>query len=438
MSLPRRARPPILGCDTVVALAPAAASGVVLFGKNSDRPPGEAQAPLLVERATHAPGATVRCQYVEIPQVRETARVLGSRPVWLWGFEMGLNEHGVAIGNETIFAHEAPAAVGLLGMDLVRLGLERGTSATHALDVLIELVETHGQGGSGFRDVEWPYNNSFLVADATEAWILEAAGKRWAARRARDVDSISNHVTIGADWDRLGVDTEAHARASGLAVAEPFDFAAAYRDVSVVPPVLSSGRLRRSRELLDRGRGAHTLASLRAVLRDHDATGPRFVPGAAPDQEAFYTLCMHQGPSRTAMSMVAELEPEPRSARVAWLAFGRPCASAYFPLLVAGTLPPALSDAGEEGAPGREGLWWTFERIAAAIEQKPEVADDVERTLRALEDDLAARFASVRAEVANAPDAEVGRRASAWAADVAAALDATARTLAARVGDVAA
>src|SRR5690606_2921047 len=125
--------------------------------------------------------------------------------------------------------------------------------------------------------------------------------------------------------------------------------------------VLSSGRLRRSRELLDRGRGAHTLASLRAVLRDHDATGPRFVPGAAPDQEAFYTLCMHQGPSRTAMSMVAELEPEPRGARVAWLAFGRPCASAYFPLLVAGTLPPALSDAGEEGAPGREGLWWTFE-----------------------------------------------------------------------------
>src|SRR3954462_15727349 len=112
MSRTHLPRPPmILGCDTVVALGPAAADGVALFGKNSDRPPGEAQAPVLIERALHPDGARVRCQYIDVPQVRATARVLGSRPTWLWGLEMGVNEHGVAIGNETIFAHEAPADV---------------------------------------------------------------------------------------------------------------------------------------------------------------------------------------------------------------------------------------------------------------------------------------------------------------------------------------
>jgi dipeptidase len=92
----------------LVALGGASATGATVFAKNSDRPPGECQPLVLLERASHPAGSTVRCQYIEIPQVRETARVLGSKPVWLWGFEHGVNEHGVAIGNETIFAREGP------------------------------------------------------------------------------------------------------------------------------------------------------------------------------------------------------------------------------------------------------------------------------------------------------------------------------------------
>jgi len=432
------APPALLGCDTVVALPAAAAAGVTLFGKNSDRPPGEAQAPVLVERATHPADATVRCQYVEIPQARETFRVLGSQPTWLWGFEMGLNEHGVAIGNETVFAHEAPAAVGLLGMDLVRLGLERGTTAAHALDVVIALIETHGQGGSGFRDVHWPYNNSFLIADPREAFVLEAAGRQWASRRCTPVDSISNHVSIACDWERLGATTVARAREAGLEVAEPFDFARAYRDVAMIPPVLSSGRLRRSRELLHDASGRHTLATLRRVLRDHDASGPTFARGATPDQEAFYTLCMHEGPSRTAMSMVAALDPAARGTRTAWLAFGRPCASAYFPLLLAGTLPAALAGAGREGDASSEGLWWVFERLATAVEGSPAVASRVGEELAAFEHDLATRFARVRDEVARLDGAALERRATAWAEEAASGLERTARALAAGVAGAAA
>lgn len=427
-----RAAPPpaLLGCDTIVALADAAADGVVLFGKNSDRPPGEPQAPVLFERATHASGATVRCQYVEIPQVRETARVLGSRPTWLWGFEMGLNEHGVAIGNETIFAHEAPASVGLIGMDLVRLGLERGHSASEALDVVIGLVEEHGQGGSGYRDMDWPYNNSFLIADPDEAWILEAAGRHWAARRAAATDSISNHVSIAADWDRLGDATAARARASGLQVAEPFDFALAYRDASLVPPVLSSGRLRRSRQLLQDGRGRHTLDSLRRVLADHDASGACFARGAAPDQEQFYTICMHEGPSRTAMGMTAVLERSPALPRTVWLAFGRPCTSVWFPLLLAGSLPDTLLRAGEEGsAPGNEGLWWLFEQLAARGEDSSDDRARIGATFAVLGDELASEHATLRRDLSGVAPGIVEQRATAAAADVARRLETTARAL---------
>src|SRR5690606_36076125 len=76
-------------CDTVVALGSATADGAVIFGKNSDREPNEAHHLLLVPRARHEPGSTVKCTYVEIPQVDETYAVLLSKPFWMWGAEMG-------------------------------------------------------------------------------------------------------------------------------------------------------------------------------------------------------------------------------------------------------------------------------------------------------------------------------------------------------------
>jgi hypothetical protein len=83
-------------CDTVVIVS----AGRVLFGKNSDRDPNEAQILEWHPPRTHPPRESVHCTWLQIPQVRERNAIVISRPFWMWGAEMGANEHGVVIGNE--------------------------------------------------------------------------------------------------------------------------------------------------------------------------------------------------------------------------------------------------------------------------------------------------------------------------------------------------
>lgn len=64
---------------------------------------------------------SLQCTYIEIEQVPKTHAVVLSRPSWLWGAEMGANEHGVCVANEAVVTREpASESEALLGMDLVR------------------------------------------------------------------------------------------------------------------------------------------------------------------------------------------------------------------------------------------------------------------------------------------------------------------------------
>lgn len=358
-----------VACDSLVALAAATADGAVLFAKNSDRPAAEPQ-PLVQEPARrHPAGARLACTYIDIPQVGETARLIGSKPYWCWGFEHGMNEHGVAIGNHTVFTRDGLGAPGLIGMDLVRLGLERARTAAQAVEVITALAEAHGQGGSGYADKDWPYHNSFLIADRREAYRLETSDRRWALRRVRELDSASNHLGIGADWDALADGTIEHAVANGWWPEEAsgrFDFAAAYRDTSAAPEVISSGRHRRTCELLEGGRGRLTPAALRGALRDHYGTAAHR-PAAAPDDERFFAVCMHADPvGTTTASMIARLPAEGDDLLRYWGSLGSPCVGVFLPWYVDGELPAALARGSAE--PSADAPWWRFKHLLTLVE----------------------------------------------------------------------
>ena len=90
-------------CDTFVSIIPDKKGNSVIFGKNSDREPNEAQVLEYCPGQTYSLKDKVNCTYLSIPQVKETYSVLISRPFWMWGAEMGANEKGVVIGNEAVF-----------------------------------------------------------------------------------------------------------------------------------------------------------------------------------------------------------------------------------------------------------------------------------------------------------------------------------------------
>ncbi len=192
-------------CDTIIALGAATESGEMIFGKNSDRDPREAQNIVVYPSADNKPGSMLRCTYIEIPQVEHTYGVMLSQPEWMWGAEMGINEKGVVIGNEAIFtkAYLHKKNDRLLGMDLLRLGLERADTAKKALDVIIELLEKYGQGGNCKSIGSLYYHNSFLIGDGKEAYVLETADNMWIWKKIKDKYSISNIITIETDYDGI-------------------------------------------------------------------------------------------------------------------------------------------------------------------------------------------------------------------------------------------
>lgn len=228
-------RPPPRSCDTFVVVAGPGGPACTLFGKNSDRPSEEEHEVVFVPPATHAPGSRVRCTHVEIAQAPSTLGVVLSRPSWLWGCEMGANEHGVVGGNEAVhslLAAELGDEPRLLGMDLLRLALERGPTAREAADVCCALLEAHGQGGACSDDGGgWTYENGFLFADATEAYVLETAGVRhWALERvaAGCARNISNGLSIRTGALAVSDGLHALCRARGWwDGGAPFDWKAA-------------------------------------------------------------------------------------------------------------------------------------------------------------------------------------------------------------------
>jgi dipeptidase len=348
-------------CDTLAVVL----DGVVWFAKNSDREPGESQAVEHRPRTRHPHGARVRTTYVELDQVTETHEVVLSRPTWMWGAEMGANEHGLAIGNEAVFTRVPMERDGLLGMDLVRLALERAKTADDALELVAWLLARHGQGGAaGFRNRGFAYHNAFLFADPRGAWLMETAGRFWAAERVRGARTTSNVLTIGADYERVGPGTIEGARALGLlARGETFDFRRCFG--KRVLGWLSGGDRRRACTLRAisglGGEGAWDVMA--SAVRDH--------AGKQPEDGARIVMpCAHaswlptRGAGQTTGTMVSRLEI---GGSRHWLTgTSAPCLSVLKPVPLGGDLidtGPTPRSTGFDDA----SLFWRAERLHRVV-----------------------------------------------------------------------
>lgn len=358
-------------CDTLCVTN----AGRTLFAKNSDRPLSEAQV-----AEWHAPRdaqGEVKTQYLSLPDERAYGFV-GSRPDWLWGVEHGVNEHRVAIGNEKIWtiddAHASPPA--LLGMDLVRLALERARTADEALGVVTTLLERHGQGGSGEQDHDEPYFSSFLIADPFGGWIVETSGRTWAARPTGAGAAISNRVTLRANWTAASPD-----------VAPDTDFDL-WRDPNT-PTGIADHRLAATRATVAIPAAALGPRDLVATLRHHgdrpwgppgsDGTDVSPPPPDVNDDWSGVTVCMHvRGYQATTASMVAELLAEREAALRVWLCLGSPCVGVYVP-----AFPPAVSPELSDTA-----QWRRFAALRDRVDSDPTELGDIRRALAPVEAEL--------------------------------------------------
>ena len=311
-------------CDTLGVLRGSHA----LFGKNSDRSPNEAQVTELYPACVYD-GGELACTYRKIPQAKETQSVLLSRPSWMWGAEIGVNESGVAIGNEAVFTKGKYADPSLTGMDLLRLALERAESAERAVNVIIELLETYGQGGNCGFDHTFYYDNSFLIIDKGKLFVLETCRKNWVVKSYPRA-AISNRLSIGTDGERYG--------------GSVCDFAKTYSD-----PLYShfSGSKQRRAASACALPTANTERDLMRALRGHDADVQNpFAQGSVT------SCCMHYGGmvgDHSTASMVIRLDGA--APTVFLTGTSTPCVSLYKPYRFGNPLRlPVVAPGVESGA----------------------------------------------------------------------------------------
>jgi secernin len=346
-------------CDTIVAVGSAVREGLTLFGKNSDREPDEVQNICIIPSKKHKLNDTVKCSYLTIPQVPKTTRVLLCKPFWMFGAEMGANEHGVIIGNEAIFTKEKPAKKGLTGMDLVRLALERSCTARQALEIIIELLEKYGQGGNcGYR-FKLQYMNSFLIADKEEAYVLETVKRWWAWKKINDVWSISNVISLQEDYDECSEGLIKNAVEKGYCKSQnDFNFRKCYSDKLMTWAANGVIREKRSRELLAKNNKKFTVKNFINILRDHGDN-----PQWAPSRGQAGTLCLHAADplfrrTQTVCSLVASIGKEDNFYYTTGAS--NPCLSPYFPIFYSNTQIP---EEYKEGSAyyNQDSYWWESE-----------------------------------------------------------------------------
>lgn len=399
-------------CDTIVINRRFSDNKQNILAKNSDRPLGECQ-PLC-----YFPTGTKRSKpdcvdsfirYSTAPSAVLTGTgfcdggarfaVIGSRPYWMDGFEMGANEKGLFIGNEAQGSKcSAETVEGLLGMDMLRCALEAAETAAEAVKILTGLLETFGQNANASMLFDRRYENTFIICDPKNIWLLETAGREWAAKKIQDFEAVSNCYTIGDDWDICSENMIRTVRENRwLNPKEPVSFAKAYTKPAIrqrfsVPrrermmklllnglhfsmdeksrrrfdEDIENGTLFSDRDIRNALKSCKAAAGeqlLKNILCDHfdgEINSGRFSDTCGEN----CSICMHantRDEAKTAASMIMTCE-KGIGLKLLW-APASPCMSIYIPVYWIPGQTPSIPECMSKGSGtfDRASLWWNTE-----------------------------------------------------------------------------
>lgn len=358
-------------CSTLIAMQSATKNGDIIFGKNSDRPVNESQGLKYYPAADHEPGETVQCTYIKIPQVKHTHGYIGSRPYSIFGFEHGINDQGVIIGNEAVTGRETPELQwGLIGMDILRLTLERADSAAKAIEIMGELLETYGTGGDPLIRPQY-FNANYIVADYNEAYIFESCQRFWAAKKIGNAGHIGNLYSITDDYDLIGKNVIKEASEKGwcrnearINISETFSLSDCnYEDAEAYFRYIRQEELVKDRE-------PFTVKMMMNKLRDHyDLDYRKGIPYDIATSK-MPTICCHPGGMNgcaSAASVVCSLDKDAAEPFrfTYWGSMAPPCCSIFTPKFNIKWIPEALAIA--DGLYDNNSPWWIFTELERYI-----------------------------------------------------------------------
>jgi hypothetical protein len=284
-------------CDTIGRITDEQS---VLFGKNSDRHPKEVQVLEFVTGSLESNRYPILDKYTPQFETLEKAHrhfehpylALISRPSWIWGAEMGVNDQGVVIGNEAVFTKQRSLKEGLLGMDILRLTLHNASTAEAAIEFILTILDRYGQGGDGAFVGKLTYSNSFIIGDKARLFIMETAGNRWAVKRIETHGAISNAYSIGTSYDTCD------------AVSDGKHFAGTWRNG--VMEFFSKGRVRQKTALSLLSDAKPTWMGMRDVLLYNKGT----IEKMDRSMKSIAINASFPKPTRTTASMVVEYPEE--------------------------------------------------------------------------------------------------------------------------------
>ncbi|XP_055715851.1 secernin-1 [Phlebotomus papatasi] len=206
--------------ECFVVLQPFAEGGGAIYGRNSYAARNEVTEVLYFPATEDS--APRKCSGLEVEGAPARAVILSGPANANGAADSGANDKGVAVGL-CFTDNEAPS--GLLGIDLVRLGLERGGTACEAVEAIGALVEKYGtEGGSQAPKA------SFVICDPQEAWFVSVVGNLWAAEQISEGFRASPRgLNVSTKIDKCSSDLQEKAQSLGVWDGSgSFDFAASF------------------------------------------------------------------------------------------------------------------------------------------------------------------------------------------------------------------